>query len=344
MKSTGTTLDSRTTPLLVDAHNDLLMLVVKRPRARWGAYFRENWLPQLRAGGVTVQVLSVYVDHKLYAESALRETFRMIEAAHVIADENPDQVRLCTTRTEIDAANREGRIALFLAIEGCGPLAPDLALLGQVHRLGVRMISLIHMGRNAFADASDEPASRSGLSALGVEALAEIEALGMIFDISHLNAGGVNDVLTRSKQPVVASHSAAHALRPHHRNLTDEQLRAVAAAGGVVCVNYMASFVAVRNATVADLADHVDHVTGVAGIDHVGIGPDFVAEVFREIVPATVGPGFDDFDPIETIAGLEGPGGLPLLEAELRRRGWPAESVRKFNGDNMLRLIAQICG
>lgn len=344
MKTIDTELVSSSAPVLVDAHNDLLMLVVKRPRERWGTYFRENWLPQLRAGGVTVQVLSIYVDHRLYAESALRETFRMIEAAHVIADTNSDRVRLCTNRNEIDAARRDGLIALFLAIEGCGPLAPDLSLLGQMHRLGVRMVSLVHMGRNAFADASDEPASISGLSTLGVEALAEIEALGMIFDISHLNRGGVEDVLARSTRPVVASHSAAHALRPHHRNLTDEQIRAVAAAGGVVCVNYMASFVAMKNATLADLADHVDHVTGVAGIDHVGIGPDFVAEVFREIAPATVGPGFDDFDPIETIAGLEGPGGLPLLETELRGRGWPPESVRKFNGDNMLRLIDQICG
>ncbi|WP_220139811.1 dipeptidase [Nocardia huaxiensis] len=331
-------------PVLVDAHNDLLMLVVKRPRERWGSYFRENWLPQLRRGGVTVQVLSVYVDHKLYAESALRETLRMIEAAHVIAEQNSDQVRLCTTRAEVDAAQHSGRIALLLAIEGCGPLAPDLALLGQVHRLGVRMVSLVHMGRNAFADASDEPASNAGLSALGVEALREIEALGMLFDISHLNERGVDDVLELSTQPVIASHSAAHALRPHHRNLTDAQLRAVSAAGGVVCVNYMASFVAMRNATVADLADQVDHVTAIAGIDHVGIGPDFVAEVFAEIAPATVGPGFDDFDPIETIAGLEGPAGLPLLEAELRRRGWAEESIGKFNGANVLRLIAQVCG
>jgi membrane dipeptidase len=331
-------------PILVEAHNDLLMLVVKRPRHRWGSYFRENWLPQLRKGGVTVQVLAIYVDHKLYSEAGLRETFRMIEAAHVIADENPDQVRLCIDRAEIEAAHRDGKIALFLAMEGCASLAPNLELLGQAHRLGVRMVSLVHMGRNAFADASDELSSDSGLSALGIEALREIEALGMIFDITHLNTRGVNDVIKHATQPVIASHSAAYSLRPHHRNLTDDQLRAVAAAGGIVCVNFMASFIATKGATVGDLVDHIDHIVDVTDIEHIGLGPDFVAEVFSEIAPATTGPGFEDFDPIETIAGLDGPAGLPIVEVELRRRSWNDESIAKLNGGNVLDLITRVCG
>jgi membrane dipeptidase len=344
MTGSGTSAGACAAPALVETHNDLLMLVVKRPRQCWGSYFRENWLPQLRKGGVTVQVLSVYVDHKLCSEAALRETLRMIEAAHVIADENPDQVRLCTSRSEADAAQRDGRIALLLAIEGCGSLAPNLELLGQAHRLGVRMVSLVHMGRNAFADASDELSAGSGLSALGIEALREIEALGMIFDISHLGARGVDDVIEHAAQPFIASHSAAYSLRPHHRNLTDDQLRAVATAGGVVCVNFMASFIAMKGATVGDLVDHIEHITGVAGIEHIGVGPDFVAEVFSEIAPATTGPGFEDFDPIETIAGLEGPAGLPIVGAELRRRSWPDESIARFSGGNVLDLIARVCG
>ena len=344
MTRNGTSTGVRPAPVLVETHNDLLMLVVKRPRHRWGSYFRENWLPQLREGGVTVQILSIYVDHKLCSEAALRETFSMIEAAHVIAAENPDQVRLCTDRSGADAAQRDGRIALFLAIEGCGSLAPNLELLGQARRLGVRMVSLVHMGRNSFADASDEPFAGSGLSALGIEALREIEALGMIFDISHLSARGVDDVIEHSRQPFIASHSAAYSLRPHHRNLTDAQLRAVAAAGGIVCVNFMASFIAMKEATVRDLAGHIEHIADVAGIEHIGVGPDFVAEVFSEIVPATTGPGFEDFNPIETIAGLEGPAGLPAVEAELRRRGWPDESIAKLNGTNVLDLITRVCG
>lgn len=344
MTSTDTATHARAIPVMVETHNDLLMLVVKRPRHRWGSYFRENWLPQLRKGGVTVQVLAIYVDHHLYCEAALRETFRMIEAAHVIADENPDQVRLCVDRAEIDAAQRDGRIALLLAVEGCGSFAPNLELLGQAHRLGVRMVSFVHMGRNAFADASDELSASSGLSGLGLEALREIEALGMIFDISHLNSRGVDDVIEHATQPFIASHSAAYSLRPHHRNLTDGQLRAVAAAGGVVCVNFMASFIATTGATIGDLADHIDHIADVAGIEHIGVGPDFVAEVFSEIAPATTGPGFEDFDPIETIAGLEGPAGLPIVEAELRRRGWHDESIAKLSGGNVLNLIAKLCG
>lgn len=329
---------------LVDTHNDLLMLVVKRPRHRWGQYFKDHWLPQLRAGGINVQILSVYVDHNLYAEAALRETFRMIEAAHIIADENRDTVRLCTTRGEIDDALRQGRIALLLTLEGCGPFAPHLELLSQAQRLGVRMVSLVHMGRNAFADASDEDASNAGLSKLGREALETIESLGMIFDVSHLNARGVAQVVDSAANPVIASHSSARALRDHHRNLTDTQIRAITGRGGVVCVNFMASFLATSSATVADLADHVEHICQIGGSEHIGIGPDFVAEVFTEIAPATTGPGFEDFDPIETVDGLEGPAGMPLLLDELARRGWSDIDLGNLRGNNVLNLIAKICG
>ncbi|MDJ0362270.1 membrane dipeptidase [Rhodococcus sp. H29-C3] len=327
----------------VDTHNDLLMLVVKRPRERWGRYFRDNWLPQLKAGGVGIQVLAVYVDHTLFGEASLREIFRMIEAAHVIAAENADTVRLCTGRAEIDRARAGDRIALVLAIEGCGAFAPNLELFGQVHRLGVRMISLVHMGRNAFADASDQDAAHGGLTSLGRDALGIIESLGMIFDISHLGAFGVDDVLGLAEQPMIASHSSARALRDHHRNLTDRQLRSVAERNGVVCVNFMASFLATSGATVQHLADHVEHIRAVAGPAHVGIGPDFVAEVFAEVAPATVGPGFADFDPIETIDGLEGPSGLPLLTEELQRRGWPDHDIDTLHRTNVLDLLGSIC-
>lgn len=334
--------DSRSTEI-VDTHNDLLMLVVKRPRERWGRYFRDNWLPQLRSGGIGVQILAVYVDHTLFGEASLREMFRMIEAAHVIAEENADSVRLCTNRAEVDEARADDRIALMLAIEGCGAFAPHLELFGHAQRLGVRMVSLVHMGRNAFADASDQDSAHGGLTALGKDALRTIEALGMVFDISHLSAAGVDDVLDLAERPVIASHSSARALRDHHRNLTDRQLRGVAERNGVVCVNFMASFLAPSGATIRQLADHVEHIKAVVGPSHIGIGPDFVAEVFAEITPATVGPGFADFDPIETIDGLEGPSGHPLLTDELVRRGWPADDIAKLQRTNVLDLLDSIC-
>lgn len=322
-----------------DTHNDLLMLVTRRPRERWGSYFRTTWLPQLHAGQIAVQVLAIYVDHKMHREAALREILRMIEAAHVIADENPDAVRLCTTGEQVRTAIRDGRIALILAIEGCGSIAPDLELVSTMHRLDVRMISLVHMGRNAFADGSDEDDAHAGLSRLGRDLIEILNDLGIIIDISHLNARGVDDVFALTTRPVIASHSAARSLRDHHRNLTDEQLRQLANRNGFISVNFMASYLNEHDANVRHLVDHIDYIRSIVGTERVGLGADFVAEVFREIAPATTGPGFDDFDPIATIPGLEGPAGMPLVADEMHARGWPESDVMSTCLDNVLNFF-----
>ncbi|HVE97967.1 MAG TPA: dipeptidase [Mycobacteriales bacterium] len=326
--------------VVVDTHNDLLMLVARRPRERWSAYFRDRWLPQLRDGGVDVQVLPVFIDDEFRPEGALRETLRMIEAAHRIAAENDDAVAICTTGAEIEAAVASGRIGLVLALEGCPQVDEDVELLETVARLGVRVVSFAHWGRSALADGSGEDATGSRLTRYGVEALALLEQLGVILDISHLGASGLEHVLEIATRPVMATHSSARALRDHHRNLTDDQLRGVAATGGVVCVNFFAGFLCEDKPTVAHIADHIEHVAGVIGVDHVGIGPDFVFEVFDEKVPMCDRPlVLDGMDVMTCVAGLEGPAGLPLVTEELVSRGLPESDIRKVLGENVLRLF-----
>jgi membrane dipeptidase len=106
--------------VVADTHNDLLMAVSARPPSRWAGFFREQWLPQLEQGGVRLQVLPVFIDDQYRPEGALRQTLRMIECAHVIAEGNADRVRLCTDAAGIDAALDEGLIALVLALESTG--------------------------------------------------------------------------------------------------------------------------------------------------------------------------------------------------------------------------------
>src|SRR5881409_511862 len=112
--------------VVIDTHNDLLMLVTRRPKEQWVRYFRDHWLPQLRAGGVDVQVLPVFIDDDFRPEGAMRQTLRMIEAAHRIAEGNVDSVRLCLAGAEIDAALADGRIALVFALEGCEAVGTDV--------------------------------------------------------------------------------------------------------------------------------------------------------------------------------------------------------------------------
>ncbi|GHH64865.1 peptidase [Streptosporangium violaceochromogenes] len=328
--------------VVADTHNDLLMAVAARPPRRWASFFRERWLPQLREGGVNLQVLPVFVDDAHRPEGALRQTLRMIECAHTLAEGNPDEVRLCVDGAQVDETVAAGGIALVLALESAPGLDANIELLPTLHRLGVRIASIAHWGRTALADGSGEEATGSRLTAAGVEAVREMERLGMIFDISHLSASGVAHVLELATRPVMATHSAARALRDHHRNLTDDQIRAVAAGGGVVCVNFLPAFLAddPSDHTVDRLVDHIEHAVGVGGIDHVGLGPDFVREVMHDVTPPCCEAfGFTGLDVMAAIPGLAGPSGLPLVTEALLKHGFADEEIVKILGGNVLRLF-----
>ncbi|NUR82957.1 MAG: membrane dipeptidase, partial [Nonomuraea sp.] len=125
--------------VVADTHNDLLMAVAARPPRKWASFFRERWLPQLVEGGVGLQILPVFIDDPYRPEGALRQTLRMIECAHVLAEGNPDAVRLCVDAAGIDEAIDGGRIALVLAMESMPGLDESVELISTVHRLGVRV-------------------------------------------------------------------------------------------------------------------------------------------------------------------------------------------------------------
>jgi membrane dipeptidase len=265
----------------------------------------------------------------------------MIEAAHQIAEANADQVALCRSGAEIEAATGAGKIALVLALEGCPQIDTDVELFHTLHRLGVRVISFTHFGRSALADGSGEDAAGSRLTKAGVEAVGLLEELGVLIDVSHVGRGGVEHILELATKPVIATHSSAYALRPHHRNLTDDQLRAIAATGGVVCVNFFAGFLTEDDKpTIQHLADHVEHLIAVAGEDHVGLGSDFVAEVFGEKIPACDLPLIiEGMDAHLYVPGLEGPAGMPLVTDTLVERGLSEAVVRKVLGANLVRVL-----
>ncbi|MEU8957682.1 membrane dipeptidase [Streptomyces sp. NPDC048518] len=331
--------------VVADAHNDLLMAVAARPPARWASFFRERWLPQLREGGIDIQVLPVFIDDQYRPEGALRQTLRMIECAHVLAEGNADHVALCRSGDEIDAALATGRIALVLALESAPGVDANVELFSTLFRLGVRIASIAHWGRTPLADGSREDATGSRLTDPGVRALQEMERLGILFDVSHLGASGVAHVLEIATRPLLATHSCARALRDHHRNLTDEQLRGVAATGGVICVNFIPDFLTdtQEKVSVERIVDHVQHIASVAGIDHVGIGADFIQEVMVDLTPPCC-ESFDDEDPLFDFPGLEGPAGMPLVTAALLDRGLTEEDVVKVLGGNLRRLLGAHMG
>jgi membrane dipeptidase len=326
--------------VVADAHNDLLCSVATRPADEWSAYFRAQWLPQLQEGGVDLQILPVFIDDVYRPEGALRRMLRMIEAAHRLAASNADAVGLCRDGDDIDGVIGDGRIALVLALEGMPGIADDVELLETVHRLGVRIGSVAHFGRSAFADGSGEDAAGSRLTRTGIRALAEMERIGMLFDISHLGAGGVDHVLELATRPVLATHSSVRALFDHHRNLTDAQIAGVAESGGVVCVNFFAPYLHESEYTIDTLIDHFERVASVGGIEHVAMGPDFVREVLADTTaPCCVQTTIEGVPADRYIPGLEGPAGLPLVTEALVRRGWREDDILAVLGGNLQRFL-----
>ncbi|NEA53278.1 membrane dipeptidase [Streptomyces sp. SID13666] len=323
--------------VVADAHNDLLTAVAARPPKRWGSFFRERWLPQLQAGGIDLQVLPVFIDAPYQPEGALRQTLRMIECVHVLAEENADQVALCLTGADIDAALVQDKLALVLALESAPGVGASTELFSTLHRLGVRIASIAHWGRTPLADGSREDATGSRLTAPGVEAVREMERLGILFDISHLGRSGVEHVLELATRPVIATHSCARALRDHHRNLSDEQIRGVAATGGLVSVAFVPDFLtdAQDKVHVDRIVDHIEHIVSLVGVDHVGIGPDFVREVIADTTPPCCEDFADADDPSFTFPGMEAPADLPQLTRALLARGLPEDHILKIIGGNL---------
>lgn len=322
-------------PPIVDAHNDLLMLV-----HHFGddpTYFRTAWLPQLKSGGVRIQVLPVYVEDTLPADAALHQVLRRLEEARALADRNHDAVLVCQHPDDIDEALESGRIGLLLALEGCVALDQDVELLRVLYRLGLRMASLTHVGRTALADGSAEEATRSRLTAAGIAAVRLMESLGILVDVSHLSVDGLRHVLEIATRPMVASHSCARALCEHHRNIPDAELKAIGDAGGVVGVTAVARFVDAKRATLERVIDHIEHIANVAGIHHVGLGMDFFEEIAGTLPP-------NDSISRHPVEGLANPQALPTLWEALLRRGFSDADAADVMGGNFIRIFKNELG
>lgn len=315
---------------MADCHNDLLLSVLhQRERGRQDP-FGDFWLPQLRAGGVVLQVLPVFTEEQYVGEGALRRSLLVLEEARRIADVHAADVAVCERGEEIGPVLDSGRIALVLALEGCEPVGHSLAVLDAYFRLGVRMASLTWNRRTLFADGVGEQDTGGRLTGLGVEAVAEMERLGMVLDVSHLSATGFWHVAEVARRPFVASHSSCHALRAHPRNLDDRQIQAVAAGGGFVAVNGFGGFLA-DTATVEDYLDHIAHAVALAGAGHVALGPDFLRDLVDTVDPI-LGSALVDPAELSWVPGLERPADLAALGPHLVGRLGREAAVQVASG------------
>ncbi|MFN2593659.1 MAG: dipeptidase [Actinomycetota bacterium] len=330
--------------VVVDCHNDLIVLVAHHKEHGRTEYFHDHWLPELRRGGVDVQVIPIFVDDAYRPEGALRRSLQLIETLYELAEQNSDDVELCLSGAEIDRATQNGKIALVLALEGSEHIGTDVELFRTFFRLGVRIASFTHFGRTMLADGSAEDEAGSRLTKAGVAAVELMQQMGMLVDVSHLSRAGTEHVLEISDRAVIASHSSARALRDHHRNLPDELLKGIAATSGVIGVNFFPWFLHDAAPALAHIVDHIEHIATVAGIDHVGLGPDFVKEYFDTQYP-TEDLFFEGLDAKKVSEGTAGSSrDLPLVTQEMLARGFSEEDIVKVLGENFLRVFRSELG
>lgn len=354
----------RTLPV-VDGHNDLPWAIRLRahgsldaadPRGSLPDYHTD--LPRMLEGGVGAQFWSVFVP--TWNEAPLRTTVEQIDLVHRMIAHCAPTLELASTAADVARIRADGRIACLLGAEGGHSIEDSLGALRMLYRLGVRYLTLTHGSNTGWADSATDAVQHGGLTEFGKEVVREMNAIGMLVDVSHVSVDTMNDALAVSTAPIIASHSSAYALAAHPRNVPDDVLAAIAGNGGVVMVNFFSGFVIESSArkvqamfaealrlreeladdlaveeeiarreaadpmergTVADVVDHIEYMAEVCGIDHVGIG--------------------SDYDGVNVLPeGLEDVSCYPAISAELLRRGWQEADIRKVLGDNVLRVLA----
>ncbi len=311
--------------VVLDAHCDTLYAIMEGQREDLGpSDIGHVDVPRLRAGGVDVQFFACWIPSEYKPDRGLKAALKLLDIAHLELERRED-ILLILSRADVDRARAEGKVGVLLSIEGGEAVEDDLAYLRTLYRLGVRSICLTWNQRNLLADGVAEAETGGGLTNLGREVVREMNRLGMIVDVSHLSEAGFWDVLEVSSHPVIASHSNARAVCPHPRNLSDDQIRALAQAGGVMGMNFSRLFVDPKRHTLERVLDHIDHVVELVGPEHVGLGSDF-----------------DGID--ETPEGLEDVSRMGNITAGLLARGYDEESVRLILGGNFLRVMERVMG
>lgn len=315
---------------------------------------------RLQEGRIGAQWWSVYVSANIPEPEAVVRTMQQIDFVYRMAQRYPDIFEMAYTADDVERIFEDGKTASLIGMEGGHSIANSLAVLRRFYDLGARYMTITHGRTLYWADAAGDTPRHNGLSEFGKEVIREMNRLGMLVDLSHVTPETMRDAIEISEAPVMFSHSSARAVSGHVRNVPDEILPLVKENGGIVMVTFVGSFVSEKlrqyyaereayerkieylhpgelevvaekmevwdeeheapEVTLNDLADHIDHIRDQIGVDHIGIGADF-----------------DGTSSLPT--GLEDVSTYPGLFAELLKRGYSEEDLKKIAGFNMLRVM-----
>jgi len=327
--------------LVVEGHRDCYEQI------HWQNFGEENpvrdrLLPRLVTGGVDVVVYAIGGDTLAHSNGRDKKLLATCEnivdfrAACAGADGRVEVVRRAGELPE----RPDGTVRFVLHLEGGSPLEGSLAALEVLHELGIRSVQPTWNVRNELGDGVHERDTGSGLTRFGVAVVKRMEQLGMLVDLSHMAESGFWHTLRVTDGPVVVTHANSAAVHKHPRNLTDEQVRAVAERGGVVGIHTLPTFVGPGTPVVDRLVDHVEHLVEVAGIAAVAFGGDFVSCDGPR--PGREALFHDPREEPPVLPGLTEAHELPTLTAALLGRGFGEDDVAALLGGNLRRVLGAV--
>lgn len=285
-------------------------------------------IPLMDEGLIDASIMVAYIPQGVRNETGYKKAYdlainrlREIHRQEII---NSDRMGIATTSEDIAKLKREEKKSILPGVENGYAIGKDIDKLNTLKELGIVYMTLCHNGDNDICDSAKGKSEWNGISPFGKKVIERMNDLGIMIDISHASEKTIADALEYSRTPIIASHSSARALCDHPRNLTDDQLRQIAAKGGVIQVCLYKGFIN-KDSSKASLSDairHINHIVRVAGIDHIGIG--------------------SDFDGDGELIGCRASNELINITSELFKQGYTEEEVAKIWGGNLLRVMDSV--
>jgi len=324
----------------------------------------------MREGGMNAIFFSIWIDGRTMGPIAIQKALDQIDAVHENVRKNSKDMMFARTAADVRKAHAEGKIAALIGVEGGHMIGNDIRMVRIFSDLGVRYMTLSHFYNDEWADSSTDKPAHNGLTDYGKEIVREMNRQGMMVDISHVSDKTFYDALEISKAPLIASHSSCRAICNHPRDMSDEMIKALAAKGGVIQINYEKSFIdqAYKDASEklsggvvamfeqfkkecgddeeclsrkmtqeekkATADGKVPHVSWERIIDHID-------HVVKLVGADHVGLG-SDFDGATMPEGMEDCTHLPKITEALMRKGYSDDDIRKILGGNLLRVMERV--
>lgn len=343
-------------PLIFDGHNDLLLQLYQRdiPAGKngfQGSGGRHIDLDKSKAGGFGGGFFAIFVpgEHSLSSnmDAMLESSYdlplppqvtwekatkvALSQASILLNLEKDGALKICRSTKEIQDCFENGLMAAVMHMEGAEAIDPDFHTLDVLYEAGLRSLGPVWSRPTIFAEGvpfrfPSTPDIGPGLTEAGMRLIRKCNDLGVMVDLSHLSEAGFWDVARISSRPLVATHSNAHKLCPHSRNLTDRQLHAIRDTDGIVGLNFAVAFLRsdgrmIEETPISTMVDQLDYLIEQLGEDRVGMGSDFDGAVVPE--------------------GIKNTAGLPKLRSEMAKRGYSGALIKKLCHENWLRVLDQ---